>query len=71
MQRIIRTNSIRRVVCMFLTEEDGITAIEYALLGMLIALAIVAGANLIGFALNTMYSDVGDAIQNATPPTVP
>ena len=50
----------------FLRDERGATAIEYALLGALISVAIIAAVSLLGTALNETYSGVatkvGDAI---------
>lgn len=48
----------------FLKNEDGATAIEYGLIAALIALAIVSGATMLGNALDTQFTAVGDALQN-------
>ena len=42
----------------FLTEEDGVTAIEYGLLAALIAVVIIVGAGRVGTSLNTLYGKV-------------
>lgn len=39
----------------FLAEDDGFTASEYALLAMLVAVMIAAGARAIGTKLSTTY----------------
>ena len=52
----------------FLREEEGANAVEYSLLAGLIAIAIVAGAGLLGTNLNTFLNNV--ALCVATP-TVP
>ena len=46
----------------FLHDETGGTAIEYSLIGGLIALAIILGATVIGTQLNTKFSSVGSAL---------
>jgi pilus assembly protein Flp/PilA len=48
MKRVIR----------FLKGEEGVTAIEYALIAMLIALAIIVSVALVGTTLNTTYNNV-------------
>ena len=42
----------------FFRDEEGVTAIEYGLLAALIAVAIIAGAGLVGINLNTMFNDI-------------
>ncbi len=42
----------------FITSEAGVTAIEYALIAMLIALVIVAGVTLIGTNLVPVFNKV-------------
>jgi pilus assembly protein Flp/PilA len=42
----------------FLVDETGATAIEYALLCLLIALPIIAGVTLIGKKLNNSFNEV-------------
>jgi pilus assembly protein Flp/PilA len=36
--------------------EDGVTSIEYALIAMLVALAIIVGATALGVNLGALYS---------------
>ena len=52
----------------FLQEKDGVSAIEYALLAGLIALAIVISAGLIGTNLNTVYGYVRDGLATVVNP---
>ena len=40
------------------SDEDGISAIEYGLMAVLIALAFTAGATLLGGALNTLFTNI-------------
>lgn len=50
----------------FLKDEEGSNASEYALILALIALAIIAGATLLGGALSTKFNNASTAI-NAAP----
>lgn len=49
----------------FLSDERGVTAIEYALLGTLIAVVVIAGVAATGFAVFNLYSFVCTSISNA------
>ncbi|MBN3791649.1 Flp family type IVb pilin [Burkholderia sp. Ac-20353] len=46
----------------FLRDEQGVTAIEYGLLATLVAVALIAGATLLGSSLNTTFSSIGTKI---------
>lgn len=46
----------------FLRDEEGASAIEYALLVALIALAITAGATLLGTKINSMFSNAANKL---------
>ncbi len=46
----------------FLVDESGATAIEYALIAMMISLAILGGATAIGTALQTPLNTAATAI---------
>jgi pilus assembly protein Flp/PilA len=48
----------------FLRDEDGVTAIEYGLLAALVAVAIIAGANILGGALNDLFTNIGNCLSN-------
>ena len=50
--------SIRNLV----RSEDGATAIEYALIASMIAMAIVAGVQLMGTQLSTTFVHIGNSI---------
>ncbi|RQS69532.1 Flp family type IVb pilin [Burkholderia sp. Bp8963] len=43
----------------FARDEGGVTAIEYGLLAVLIAVALMAGATLLGSNLDTLFSSLG------------
>jgi pilus assembly protein Flp/PilA len=53
----------------FWSEEDGAAAIEYALIAALIAIAIVAGATLLGGNMNTFFNDLGVYVGTLMPAT--
>ena len=46
----------------FIRDEDGITAIEYALLASLIALAIIAAVSGLAGKISTAFDTIGDSI---------
>ena len=46
----------------FLADEQGATAIEYGLLAALIALAIVVTVRVLGTSLNTVFTNVSNAL---------
>lgn len=46
-----------RTITAFLRDEEGASAIEYALLVALIALVIVGGATLLGQSISTMFTN--------------
>lgn len=58
------------VIKRFLKDEEGAVAIEYALLAALIALAIAAGATLLGKQICGVFSGIATAL-GTTPVTVP
>ena len=53
----------------FIKDESGATAIEYGLIAALISIALVAGAQKIGTAVDTNFEDVAAKMGPATPPT--
>lgn len=50
----------------FISDESGVTAIEYGLLAALIALIIIAGAWMLGTNLNTLFKDIAGCISSPT-----
>ena len=46
----------------FIKDEDGVTAVEYAVMAALIALVVIAGATVLGTATNATFSQVANAI---------
>lgn len=49
-------------VCRFGRDEDGVTAIEYALLAALIAVAVFASVALLGVQLGNLYAHIKDCV---------
>lgn len=49
---------LMNLIKMFLREEEGVTSIEYALIAVLIALSIIAGATVIGTNVQTTFNNV-------------
>lgn len=58
-------NATRR----FLRDEEGVTAIEYGLIAALIAVAIIAGAELLGGGLGTLFTNIATCL--TTPASCP
>lgn len=50
----------------FCRDDQGATATEYAILIIFVALAVAAGATILGHALETLFSHVGATIKAAT-----
>jgi pilus assembly protein Flp/PilA len=50
----------------FINDDEGASAIEYGLLVGLIALAIVAGATLLGKSINTMFTNAAAELTAAS-----
>jgi pilus assembly protein Flp/PilA len=46
----------------FLKDEDGVTAVEYAVMVALIALIVMVGAEILGNSTNATFEQVGNAI---------
>ena len=54
-----------KLIARFIRDEAGITAIEYALLGVLVALAIIVGATSLGTQLNAAYEAVANSFPSS------
>jgi pilus assembly protein Flp/PilA len=57
---------LRNIVA-FINDEEGASAIEYGLLVGLIALAIVAGATLLGTSISNMFGRAATALDAVAP----
>ena len=53
---------MKRLLARFLEDESGATAVEYALLASLIAMAIISGATALGTALSARYQAVATSL---------
>lgn len=51
----------------FVRSDSGATAIEYALIAALLALAIIAAVTLVGTNLETLFNRIAAILANATP----
>jgi pilus assembly protein Flp/PilA len=47
----------------FIRNQDGVTAIEYALIASLIAVFIVAAVQAVGTRLSTVFTEVGNSLK--------
>ena len=46
-------------------QDEGVTAIEYGLIAALIAVVIIAALTIVGTELNTTFTAISGALQNA------
>jgi len=51
-------HTMAKAMVRFLNDEEGATAIEYALIAGLISMGIIAGATLVGTALGAFFTTV-------------
>ena len=49
----------------FLSDEEGVTAIEYALIAALIAIAVIATVTLVGGQLNSVFKTICNALKGS------
>ncbi|MDO8771167.1 MAG: Flp family type IVb pilin [Burkholderiaceae bacterium] len=47
----------------FLSDEEGVTAIEYGLIAALIAVAVIATVYLVGVQLNTVFKQIQTCLE--------
>ena len=59
-------DNLRTLVGRFVRDEEGQDLIEYALLATFVSLVAIAGATLLGTALNTWYDKVEDRVTTAS-----
>ena len=58
-------NRLKMLALRLLRDEEGQDLIEYALLATFVSLVAIAGASLLGTALNNWYDSVSGAVDNA------
>jgi len=51
------------ILARFINNQDGATAIEYALMASLIALFIIAAVQTVGTKVSTVFTEVGGALK--------
>lgn len=49
----------------FLRDEEGVTAIEYALIAALIAVVIIAAVKLVGEQVSATFTTIGNTLKDA------
>jgi len=49
----------------FWQDEEGATAIEYGLIAGLVAVVIIAGLNVLGPNLSSLFESIGQKVENA------
>ena len=59
------SNAIIKTIGRFLADEDGPTAVEYAVMIMLVFLAVLSMVQLVGLVTAGSFQDTGDKIQSA------
>ena len=59
-------DNLRTLVARFVRDEQGQDLIEYALLATFVSLVAIAGATLLGTALNNWYDKVNVRVTNAS-----
>ena len=55
-----------KFISRFMNDESGATAIEYGLIAALIAVAIIAGASLLGTSLDGLFTRLGNCMATPT-----
>ncbi|MCK0510447.1 Flp family type IVb pilin [Aromatoleum buckelii] len=61
----MKTRRIAGLLKGFIEDQDGVTSIEYALLGALIFGAIVGSVALLGDSVEALYGDVATKVSDA------
>jgi pilus assembly protein Flp/PilA len=60
-------NPFSKMVSKFHKSEEGVTALEYALIAALIAVGIIVGARAAGTGASTTFNNVGTAMTSTAP----
>ena len=61
----------RKMMKKLMKREEGISALEYILIALVIALVIVIGASVLGSNMNDKFDEAGTQLGNANVPAVP
>ena len=62
---------MRSLLWKLISEEEGATALEYAILVVLIAIVFSFGAVIFGNALQDLFSNAGGSVAGMSPGTIP
>jgi pilus assembly protein Flp/PilA len=62
-----KVSRLKRLVIRFLTENKGVTAIEYGLIAGVVAIAIATAAGSVGTNLSGLFNAIAGVIQANTP----
>ena len=54
---------MRRLISLFVLDQTGATAIEYALIGALVGVAIIAALTTLGSQLQTTFAEVSNNLK--------
>ena len=57
-----RSLTVRSLIARFVKDESGATAVEYALLASLIAIAIIGGATALGTSIGTQFQSIATSL---------
>lgn len=63
----MKMTTVQQKVMAFVQDESGATAIEYALIAALIAVAIVAAVRSSGVSITNLFSRIATTLSGATP----
>jgi len=67
---LISVSRFSKHLVRFARDDQGANALEYALVMILVAFAIVAGATLLGTNLNTLFNSIGTKVGAVTVPAL-
>ena len=59
-------NQLVTAVKRFVSEEEGVTAIEYGLIAALIAVVIITAVSLVGQRLDAIFTTIAACLQDST-----
>jgi pilus assembly protein Flp/PilA len=59
-------NQLVTAVKRFVSEEEGVTAIEYGLIAALIAVVIITAVSLVGTRLDEIFTKIAACLQDST-----
>jgi pilus assembly protein Flp/PilA len=62
LKEIVKMKATINKIAKFLKDEEGLTTVEYAVAGTLIALAVVAAFTQLGNAVNDSITSIGNVI---------